>query len=845
MKPISIPELSLVVLVGPSGSGKSTFARKNFLSTEIVSSDSCRAMVSDDENDMTATNDAFELLNAIVTKRLNRGRIAVIDATNVQPESRRSLLALAKAHHVVPVAIVLNVDEKICVERNRQRADRGPNSDFIFRQVRQLKKSLNYLKREGFRYIYELNSPDEIDQVRIERTKVWTNRKDDHGPFDIIGDVHGCCDELTQLLQNLGYRLNGAALTHPDGRRAVFLGDLIDRGPRVIDTIRLVKSMVEAGSALCVPGNHENKLVRHLSGRKVTVNHGLEQTIAELDKESEDFRSEVKTFFDGLVSHFVLDDGKLVVAHAGMKESFQGRASGTVRDFALYGETTGETDEFGLPVRYQWAADYRGKAVVVYGHTPVPTPEWVNNTICVDTGCVYGGQLTALRWPERELVSVKAKQVYCQSKKPLGIAEAVNLSAQQIFDDVLDIEDVSGKRQVETRLSGRVTIREEYASAALEVMSRFAVNPKWLTYLPPTMSPTETSDLTNLLEHPAEAFTYYRNRGVKQVVCQEKHMGSRSIVTVCKNSDVARKRFGVTENEQGIVYTRSGRRFFDNSAMETQLISKVCDAFEKSGLWQSLDTDWATLDCELMPWSVKAQELLRDQYAAVGYAGRSGLQAAITALRSCQTGDLGEVISKFEKRLEALRHYSAAYANYCWPVKSIDDLKLAPFHLMATEHAVHADKPHTWHMNMLHQLANASATVLIATPYKIVTLGDTASEQDAIGWWESLTGKGGEGMVVKPMDFVTMQGKHLVQPAMKCRGPEYLRIIYGPEYNLPGNMERLRARALHTKRSVALREFALGIEGLERFVRREPLRKVHECAFAVLAMESEPVDSRL
>jgi protein phosphatase len=305
-----------------------------------------------------------------------------------------------------------------------------------------------------------------------------------------------------------------------------------------------------------------------------------------------------------------------------MKAEMQGRGSAKVRDFALFGETTGETDEFGLPVRYNWAAEYRGRASVVYGHTPVPEPEWLNRTINIDTGCVFGGKLTALRWPEKELVSVPARQTYADPVRPFMPPTASPLSAQQANDDLLDIEDVRGKKLVATRLHRSVTIREENAAAALEVMSRFAANPKWLIYLPPTMSPSETSKAEGLLEHPAEAFSYYRTNGVSQVVVEQKHMGSRAIVIVCRNQDVARERFGVLEDESGICYTRTGRRFFEDAALERELLATVRTALDAAGFWERLNTDWVCLDCELMPWSAKALELVRQQYASVGTAAR-------------------------------------------------------------------------------------------------------------------------------------------------------------------------------------------------------------------------------
>lgn len=859
---LTIPELSLVVLIGASGCGKSTFARQHFKPTEVLSSDYCRGLVSDDENDQAATKDAFDILRFIAAKRLAAGRLTVVDATNVQPEARKPLVALAREYHVLPVAVVLNLPERICQERNRDRPDRAFGAHVVRNQSQQLRRSIRNLKREGFRHIYELSSLEEVESATIERQPLWNNLKHEHGPFDIVGDVHGCFDELRVLLENLGYEVGtnsngeasfGYAVKAPENRKAVFVGDLVDRGPKITEVLRLVMSMVANGTALCVPGNHDMKLMRALGGRDVQITHGLADSLKQLEQETPEFKAQVREFLDRLVSHYVLDDGNLVVAHAGLTEVLQGRGSGKVRDFALYGETTGETDEYGLPVRYNWAAEYRGKAMVEYGHTPVPEPEWLNRTINIDTGCVFGGRLTALRYPERELVSVPALGTYYESVKPfLPIDDQASrllptLTAQQQDDDVLDIEDVTGKRLVSTRLHGNVTIREENSIAALEVMSRFAANPKWLVYLPPTMSPSETTKESGLLEHPAEAFQYFRNQGIGQVICEEKHMGSRAVVIVCRDEEAARRRFGVVEDGAGgIVYTRTGRRFFEDTALEAQLLVRVRDAFINSGVWDEFETDWAVLDCELMPWSAKAQELLRSQYAAVGSASHAALAETVKVLaRAAENStDAHALLERFTKRADAATLYRDAYRRYCWTVNSLDDLRLAPFHLLATEGAVHTDKNHLWHMSTLKRLCEKEE-LLFTTRHMMIETTDAESLATGIRWWEEMTERGGEGMVAKPLDFIARGARRLVQPAVKCRGREYLRIIYGPEYTAPENLERLRARGLSTKRSLALRELALGVEGLERFVRREPLRRIHECVFGVLALESEPVDPRL
>ncbi len=252
--------------------------------------------------------------------------------------------------------------------------------------------------------------------------------RSDSGPFDIIGDVHGCAGELEALLVRLGYEVTwrghpgsySVKVTPPQGRRAIFVGDLVDRGPRAPDVLRIVMGMVEQDVAFAVPGNHDVKLLRWLAGKDIKPTHGLDRTIAQFEPESKAFRSEVSAFFRRLPIYLWLDGGRLAVAHAGIKEGMLGRYTGEVRRFCLYGETSGETDKFGLPIRYHWAAEYRGRTAVVYGHTPVPDADWVNSTICIDTGCCFGGKLTALRWPEREIVSVPAADVYTMPVRPFG-----------------------------------------------------------------------------------------------------------------------------------------------------------------------------------------------------------------------------------------------------------------------------------------------------------------------------------------------------------------------------------------------------------------------------------------
>jgi len=830
---IDLPELSLVALVGISGSGKSTFARQHFRPTQVLSSDYFRGLVADDENDQSASSDAFDVLHYVAGKRLAAGRLTVVDATNLQPHARAGLIKVAREHDVLPVAIVLDVPEALAWERTDARPDRTFGRQVLTRMQRDLRRSYGQLAREGFRKVHVLRGVDEIAGAEIRYEKLFNDKREVTGPFDIIGDVHGCRAELETLLARLGYALvrddqgRPVDAVHPEGRTAVFVGDLVDRGPDSPGVLRLVMGMVAAGTAICVPGNHEQKLARKLNGRKVQLTHGLPETLEQLEqREDAGFVKEVQAFIDSLVSHYVLDGGKLVVAHAGLKEAYQGRASGRVRAFALYGETTGETDEYGLPVRYPWARDYRGSAAVVYGHTPTPEPEWINNTICLDTGCVFGGQLTALRWPTRELVSVPAEREYYAPARPLIAAGTAKP------DEGLDLADVTGRRHLDYGY-GRATIAAENAAAALEVMSRFALDPATLVWLPPTMAPCSTSNAEGYLEHPAMAFGDLRAAGVERVVCEEKHMGSRAVVRVSRSG------------AGDAIWTRTGRSFFPS--LNAALLEQVRTA--ATGLFAELDTEWLLLDTELLPWSAKAGGLIRERYAGVGAAGRAALPAALSVLdRAASRGlDVAALRDRIELRSAEIAGYSAAYRAYVKPTDGLTGVTLAPFAVLAGAGVSYAEKDHGWHLALADRLVAADPGLCTPTRRMVVDLADPASEAAATDWWLALTEAGGEGMVVKPYAGlkVTDAKGHLVQPGVKCRGREYLRIIYGPEYTRADQLAGLRKRNLGRKRSLALREHGLGLAALDRLAEGAPLWRVHELVFAILACESEPVDPRL
>lgn len=848
---INIPESSLVVLIGPSGAGKTTFAQRHFLPGEILSSDQFRVMLANDDRDQSISSEAFALLHQVLGKRLQKGLLTVVDATSLSADARQQLLTYAKQYQIPAISILFDFPESIYHEHNQTRGHRAWSVNVIKRHVRQMWRVRKQLKKEKFRYQFVLKSREEVDAVRVVRQPLRMDRRLERGPFDLIGDVHGCLPELLELLAILDYQVEQKQgkeriyyhVKHAEGRKVIFVGDLADRGPDSPGVLDLVRDMVNQGCAFAVCGNHDQKLLHYLQGRKVNIAHGFELTIEQIHLRSEQWKRELLHFLQKLPSHYLLDRGHLVVAHAGLPEDMQGRIGGRVRNTAVYGPRTGEVDEYGLPIRENWAQNYQGKAFVVFGHTCVETPVIYHNTVDIDTGCVFGGSLTAMRYPEKRFISVTAKQEYAKRIRPF--LRTVDIAPD--VEDILSTEKLLNNSQVETRFHSPIRIFAEQSLAAFEEMNRFAVDPRWLIYLPPTMSPSEATTNGEYLEHPRDAFAYYQEHGVTKVICEEKHMGSRAIVIVCRTPQVAHNRFHLDQASQGIIYTRTGRRFFNDHLLEQEILKRLAQAMERVGFWDEHSTDWVCLDCEWMPWSSKAQSLIRNQYAAVGAASEHALYDVVTYLQQAkQDGrNVDQLLELFSTKQERSSLFREAYRHYCWSVQDINDYKLAPFHLMATEGKIYTDEQHDWHLRTLASFCQADTKLFMVTETRTIDLEDESEVQAGVDWWLEKTDQGGEGMVVKPMNFLTRGDKGLIQPAIKCRGREYLRIIYGPDYTTPENLKLLRKRGLKKKRSLAIREFALGLEALQRFVDQEPLQRVHECSFALLALETEPIDPRL
>lgn len=835
---LEVPHFSLIVLVGPSGSGKSTFAARHFQSTEVVSSDRCRGLVTDNEADWSVNHAAFDVVFCIVRKRLEARRLTVVDATSVRREDRKALLELAASCHAPAIAVVLDLPPEICHARNAQRPDRAFGADVVQRHHKHLRSGLDNLADEGFFKVAVLSSEAEVNAVEIVRTKAPMDLRHMHGPFDIIGDIHGCYDEMVQLLAKLGYRVeanpDAPRAYAPAGRKAIFLGDLVDRGPNSPAVLRLVMSMVQQGDALCVPGNHDAKLFRKLKGHKVKVAHGLGRTLKQLAAEPPEFTSQVQEFIDGLVHHYVLDDGRLVVAHAGLIETYHMGTSNKVQHFALFGDTTGERAPDGLPIRRNWALGYRGQPMVVYGHTPTATVNWLNHTTCIDTGCVFGGLLTALRYPEREFVQVPARERYYVSPRPLKYpSHPPRPPVELSYREPLDINDLLGKRFLQTRYDVDVRLSEAQAIAGLPGASRLAAQPGWVVYLPPQELPIERlCTRTDFKARLQSAVLYHQQQGVKRLAWSHIPLGSRAVAVLCASPQVAEHRFGAEPGVQGLLYDQAGRSPAQlSSTAQQHLIGALTQAFDQAELWQALESDWVALELTLYaPQQVEAQRTLARAQGTVTRALLTATHRALDGLvlppgLAMRLKERGEHLARFEE------HLAPTATTGPQEQAATNPLHVYPLRLLASEGAVHTHRDITWQQAQLDAICTTNPELLTRPTSGQLNLDtDTQPSAALTHIDESLLGRlaGIRLQPLPPSADQTPAGP--LAPTLFCATNPNLWLHTGPLHSsAPGEPPADLLQQV-------TREQALTLEALQRYVDGEPLFRVHECIYGMLAL---------
>ncbi|MEH7332127.1 polynucleotide kinase-phosphatase [Neobacillus drentensis] len=864
MTKIYLPYAGIVLLVGPSNSGKTTLLNrlvneKSILSSEVISSDHFRVLVSDveyinwnqrpkDEADVLydeyfrVSNEAFDTMDFLIGKRCRLNKLTIIDATHLKEDDRERYIRMGKKYHVPVVAIVFNVPEKELLTRDEHRDyPRGKNR--IKQQYQQFKRTIRFIKKEGFHRTYILNE-EELKTLEMGRQQNSLLVNLGNG-IDFIGDIHGCYEEFIEILEKLGYKENAEGYyLHPEGRRILSLGDVMSRGPRSLETLQFFKKHVGTGLAYMIDSNHGWKIARWLDGRSVKLAHGDEKLAAEFEEyenlygqeASNQLKNEFKELLLAAKSHLIIEKNGVKVAvavHAGIRDHYVGKQSQRISDFCRYGDSDG-LDENGKPIRKDWTIGHQSSQLIIWGHDPKPQPLLVNNTLNIDQGVVFGGRLTAYRYPEKQFVSVEAKRDYANvPDNPLREWERKRMAPPNLGKFINGFS-------VLTEQIGEISIYKEGIKSALDDLSHYTLPLEEIIYLPPTMSPTpKPSSLEGYLEHPLEAFEYYQANGVDTMVVEKKHMGSRGILFLFKNKEAAKELIG--RESLGAIYTRTGRAFFQKE-LETQILEVLNK--DLTDYFQKYNTDFVLLDAEILPWNLKAKELIMNQYSHVGEMAlldrnklRAGLQKAYE-----NSKDVGDWLRETEEKIDNAVVFNEVYQKYCWETEGLEGIQIAPFHTLAHSTETFFNKPHTWHMEKNKEFSELSS-LFVETEYRVVT--DEDSMKNAIKWWEDMTENGLEGFVVKPELFVARNKGKLLQPAIKVRGRKYLHIIYGIDYLDPENLLRLKKRNAGKKQRNALKEFSLGIEAVNRFVKRESLERYHECVLGVLALEAEPIDPRL
>lgn len=857
---VKLPNGAIVLLIGPSNSGKSTLLQSlvdsgQLLESEIISSDYYRRLVADiDFIDFTAVSkddediiyeeyqriseQAFHTLHTVVEARAKLNKVSIIDATNLRGFERAKYFEIAKRHHVPVLALILNTSKEQLLARDVLR-DNPRGRKRVLQQFNTLNYELKAIKKEPFAKIYKVKN-ESVEIVR-EPNKLYLEIE---SGFDIIGDIHGCYDEMLVLLKDLGYEQRGNVYVHPAGRRLISVGDIMSRGPKSIDTMQFWLNQIEAGLSYMTDSNHGWKIARWLDGKNVSLNHGdelVEQEFTEYEKvHGEEAAKSLKERLANMLlkapSHYILTKNnitKAVVTHAGIKDHYIGKESKRISDFCRYGDIQ-QTDSFSKPVRGDWFSQHKTSELIIWGHDVKVQPFKANRTINIDQGVVFGGELTALQYPEQTFKSVKALANYAGTEDN-PILEAKN----KRFSPPNVAQFINGFA-VHTTSGDQITIPKENALAAMDTFSHYTLPLEQVIYIPPTMSPTpQTSALPDYLEHPEEAFNYYKKNGVQKMIAEKKHMGSRAVIFIAKDKEVAKEL--INSDSLGYITTRTGRAFFEQKEQQ-QMVEKIHAELVSKNYFEQFNTSFVLMDAEILPWNLKAHRLIDQQYETVAENALMDRYKIIEKLKATEHVDVTSWMEEYTEKYKNAARFDAVFRNYCWPTNELSGIQIAPFHILAHSSATNFHQPHSWHMKMNAYLAENSS-LFIATEYRLIE--SEQDEQEVINWWKDMTENGHEGIVIKPFDFQAYHKGKLLQPAIKVRGREYLRIIYGMDYTNEDTMKKLKQRNPSRKMKNALLEFKLGMEGISRFVSLESSNRVHECALATLALESDTIDPRL
>lgn len=845
---IRIPFNCLCILVGPSGSGKSHFANKYFPSASIVSSDGCRKLlitgnhkeVCEEQSLQKYSDGAFILFRNWIRGRLRHNLLTVADATNLIDKSRQELEEIAKEEHVPYIYIVFNTKMDECISNDSKRPF-PVGETVIKRQYSNFKRSFRFLKNADRSTVL---TPEDLQDITIKFTQ--RNLEIAQKYVDIIGDIHGCREEFLELLEKLGYVKGEDNLyRHPEGRVFVSVGDVIDRGPYAFECLEFMRQHVEAGLAYMVKGNHENKLGRFLSGHPVKINNGLQMTIDQIPEGYD--KSVMKKFlYSQTLPYYIFkmpDDSPFVITHAAFKNEFLGKIDKSIEEYCCYGPTEGLNEE-GYPIRIPWEKDYYG-IPVVYGHICRDDlePNVFKNTYGIDTGCVFGGKLTSLRLPEKEIVSVPAKKSYYEKHGPKTSVVI------PVIQNLLDTQKLRVQFQ-DKEFDLRIARRSEMERAIYNLTTK-TISPDKIVWFAPTMSPGPASNLEGYMEDPittAKWMFEHSEPGTK-LIAELKHMGSRGVWSFTK-----------VDNEwQMECWTKNGFNMFDGNLKEKvreKMIPFINKIEEKLG-----PTDFICLDSEVMPWNLKGAGLVEESFflvASSGHLTKSYASEAYSKLIG-RMKDCPEIVEQsvgasldFQERAENFLKFNKVVENYCWEFSDANDVSTAFFALLAYGNKTGAEifktnEEMVAFLNSIFTTGDSLGMDSFTIPTTCFIIENTEESLNTLfDYWIKFCNAGDEGFVLKYNNLDQWSNNDFPQQMLKVRGQEYLRIIYGPQYLREDILHKLKSnRSIKNKMRTAWAETLLANTALKKYLEKKPFEDYHSYIVCAAASEFLKIDPRL
>ena len=820
---LQLPEFCAILLLRPQATAPN-FAATHFPADTILSTQFFQDLIAPPHTPPDA--DALGLLQQTLDHRLKNRLTTLIDLAPLEQSERQAFRSSARRHNAPLIAIVLDLPAPAHLNPEQRSQWTLENS--------RIQYTLPLLEPEGLAQVFHISDEATLTRLQVQWQPFPCSRLQEPGPFDIIGSPHGCHAEFISLVQKRGYQSTGTPgqniLHHPQGRKLIVLGDLADRGPEGPRLLGLLMRTQQAGHALVVCGNQDRRLLHLLQDQLPEDSIGFEHLIpwaADLPQEE---RQPLIDWLQALPDHLVLDGGKLVAVHGGIQKKMLRRQSPPVSAFCRFGETPAETDHFGFPTLTAWTGDFEQGPLVLYAHQAQPEPVWINKTLNLDTGCVFGGKLTALSYPELELHSQPAQLIYHPPILPPQAQATQTQAAQDPYTLPYDL--FNGRFLVQTSLRYSFGLDDQQVSAAMEMLHTETVSPRWLIYLPPSMSPPQPATEPPYLEHPNEGFSYYEKKGQSELIVQEKVDGVRAILILCKDAQTAKTHFGSQDHRLGRIYSRYGRPLLPD-AEEKAFLENLSQAATAANLWTALGTDWLCIEGQLSPTAHFLPQQTATHQRIATLLGHAFPHMQGTFQQSPITDP--EFLA-LRARIIAWQQPLQAYTTHL--PTSDPDWTFVPYHLLASASALYFDQTHAWHLAHLERLCQHTTYHLRPLQWQQIDLSDHQARHKIIEWWHHLNATSKPGLIMKPLHFETIVGNEPIQPAIKVRTHEALRQTYGLEFDQPEALNHHRSRSLKDRRELAVRQYALGKEALQRFQARQPFAEVLQASFCHLAIST-------